>query len=133
ARPDEWCGAWVYADLPLLFCGSELARDGGLTADQFLADVLSTCGSWFACDGGLPAGLIFLTVLNSKCGSEPACDDGLSVKTVAAISATVTARTCTNQRAFIVPTSISDPSDIEAKKLRCCTQCPVSRMFETAP
>jgi hypothetical protein len=30
----------VYADLPLLFCGSEPAREGGLTADQFLSDVL---------------------------------------------------------------------------------------------
>jgi hypothetical protein len=35
------------------------------------------CGSWLACDGGLPAGLIFLTVLNSKCGSWLACEGGL--------------------------------------------------------
>jgi hypothetical protein len=29
----------VYADLPLLFSGSGLAREGGLPADQFLADM----------------------------------------------------------------------------------------------
>jgi len=29
----------VCADLPLLFCGSEPAREGGLTADPFLSDV----------------------------------------------------------------------------------------------
>ncbi len=28
--------------LLLLFCGSELAREGGLTADLFFADVLSS-------------------------------------------------------------------------------------------
>ena len=30
----------MYTDRPLLFCGSEPAREGGLTADQFLSDVL---------------------------------------------------------------------------------------------
>ena len=29
----------MYAALPLLFCGSGLAREGGLTADQYLSDV----------------------------------------------------------------------------------------------
>ncbi|MNG18633.1 hypothetical protein D3C84_1027170 [compost metagenome] len=29
----------MYADLPLLFCGSELARDGGLPSDQSLAGI----------------------------------------------------------------------------------------------
>ena len=46
----------MYAALSLLFCGSELARDGGLTADQDLADAhRSNCGSGLAREGGLPA------------------------------------------------------------------------------
>ncbi|MNP73036.1 hypothetical protein D3C76_1696950 [compost metagenome] len=31
----------MYAALPLLFCGSELAREGGLTADPFFSNVPS--------------------------------------------------------------------------------------------
>jgi hypothetical protein len=45
----------VYADLPLLFCGSGLAREDGLTADQSLPDVLNPCRSWLAGDGGVSA------------------------------------------------------------------------------
>ena len=55
----------MYADLPLLFCGSDgaairLARDGGLKADQIFADVPNPCGSGGAAirlarEGGLPA------------------------------------------------------------------------------
>ncbi|MGE8334324.1 MAG: hypothetical protein ACN6Q2_03485, partial [Pseudomonas laurylsulfatiphila] len=41
----------------LLFCGSEPAREGGLTADLNLADVPRPCGSWLACDGGLSASI----------------------------------------------------------------------------
>jgi hypothetical protein len=40
----------------LLSCGSWLASDGGLIADQSLADVpKSNCRSWLASDDGLPA------------------------------------------------------------------------------
>ncbi|MNN99832.1 hypothetical protein D3C81_2195760 [compost metagenome] len=45
----------VCAALPLLFCRSEPARDGGLTADQFLADVPDPCGSGLAREDGLTA------------------------------------------------------------------------------
>jgi hypothetical protein len=59
--------------LCLCFCGSEPARDGGLTVDLFLADVLdSNCGSWLASEGGLTADLFLADVLDSNCGSEPA-------------------------------------------------------------
>jgi hypothetical protein len=44
----------VYAALLLLFCGSELARDGGLTADLVFADVPNSCGSELARDDDLP-------------------------------------------------------------------------------
>ncbi|WP_426783831.1 hypothetical protein, partial [Pseudomonas atacamensis] len=82
--------------LLLLFCGSWLASEGGLTADLFLADVLDSncgseparesvsnanlslpdsprpCGSWLASEGGLTADLFLADVLDSNCGSEPA-------------------------------------------------------------
>ena len=46
----------MWVALLLLFCGSEPARDGGLTADQDLADAhRSNCGSGLAREGGLPA------------------------------------------------------------------------------
>ncbi|MNV97829.1 hypothetical protein D3C71_1930010 [compost metagenome] len=54
----------------LLFCGSELARDGGLPADRNLSDVLSTCGSELARDGGQTADRNHSDVL-STCRSQP--------------------------------------------------------------
>ena len=53
----------MYAALPLLFCGSEPAREGGLTADLVFADVPNPCGSWLACEGGLTAYLNLADVL----------------------------------------------------------------------
>jgi hypothetical protein len=58
----------VYADLFLLlflfFCGSEPAREGGLTADQYLPDAPSpNCGSWLACEDGLTADQSLANVL----------------------------------------------------------------------
>ncbi|MNT96314.1 hypothetical protein D3C72_2383770 [compost metagenome] len=41
--------------LLLPFCGSQPAGDGGLTADQFLADVPDPCGSGLAREDGLTA------------------------------------------------------------------------------
>ncbi|MNG16536.1 hypothetical protein D3C84_1004630 [compost metagenome] len=66
----------MYADLPLLFCGSELARDGGLTADLVFADVPNPCGSGLAREGGLPADRNLADVLDT-CGSELARDSDL--------------------------------------------------------
>ncbi|UEB96861.1 hypothetical protein LIS66_04620 [Pseudomonas sp. HN2] len=58
-------------------CRSEPARDGDLTADLFLADVLdSNCRSEPARDGDLTADLFLADVLDSNCGSEPARDGG---------------------------------------------------------
>ncbi len=86
--------------LPLLFCGSWLASDGGLPADQALADCtrstcrseparddgrpdgqrlpveLNPCGSWLASDGGLPADQALADCTRSTCRSEPARDGG---------------------------------------------------------
>ena len=60
------------------FCGSEPAREGGLPADLFLADVLhSNWGSEPAREGGLTADLFLADVLDSNCGSEPAREGGL--------------------------------------------------------
>jgi len=63
----------------LCFCGSGLAREGGLTADLFLAVVpKSKCGSELAREGGLTADLFLAVVPKSKCGSEPARESGLT-------------------------------------------------------
>ena len=71
----------MYATLPLLFCRSEPARDGGLPADRNLSDVLSTCGSEPARESGLPADRNLADVLDT-CGSELARDDGLSAYSI---------------------------------------------------
>ena len=61
------------------FCGSEPAREGGLTADLFLTErTRSNCGSWLASEGGLTADLFLADVLDSNCGSEPAREGGLT-------------------------------------------------------
>ncbi|MNY34082.1 hypothetical protein D3C86_1683950 [compost metagenome] len=65
----------------MLFCGSELARDGGLTADLVFADVPNPCGSGLAREGGLPADRNLADVLDT-CGSELARDSDLAVDEV---------------------------------------------------
>ena len=70
----------MYADLPLLFCGSGLAREGGLPADLNLADVPRPCGSGLAREGGLPADLNLADVPR-PCGSGLARDDVLPANT----------------------------------------------------
>jgi hypothetical protein len=65
----------VYADLPLLFCGSggaaiRLARDGGLPADQSFKGVHnSNCGSGLAREDGLTANQSVADVLNPIVGA----------------------------------------------------------------
>ncbi|MNR59427.1 hypothetical protein D3C85_1806820 [compost metagenome] len=59
----------MYAALPLLFCRSEPARDGGLPADQYLADVLSTCGSGLAREDGLTADQFLSNVFGQIVGA----------------------------------------------------------------
>jgi len=50
----EWGGFAAGSFAALLFCGSEPAREGGLTADPFLAECLrSNCGSGLAREGVL--------------------------------------------------------------------------------
>ncbi len=79
----------VCAALPLLFCGSELARDDGL-----------------------PSGLIFLAVLNSKCGSEPAREGGLAANYPLTdvpdqiVGASLLAMTAYQQKVFIAQSNI---------------------------
>jgi hypothetical protein len=58
-------------------CRSRLAGDGGLTADQFLSDVLNPCRSRLAGDGGLTANQFLSDVLN-PCRSRLAGDGGLT-------------------------------------------------------
>jgi len=54
----------------LLFCGSGLAREGGLTADPYLPDAPhSKCGSGLARKGGLTADPYLPDAPHSKCGS----------------------------------------------------------------
>jgi len=60
-------------------CGSWLASEGGLTADLLLTErTRSNCGSWLASEGGLTADLFLADVLDSNCGSEPAREGGLT-------------------------------------------------------
>ncbi|MNI91711.1 hypothetical protein D3C73_1494180 [compost metagenome] len=59
----------MYVDLLLLFCGSELARDGGLTADLVFADVPNPCGSGLAREGGLPADQFLADLPGSTVGA----------------------------------------------------------------
>jgi hypothetical protein len=59
----------------LLFCGSEPAREGGLTADLLLEGVRDPIvGAAEGCD------LLILILLLLFCGSEPARDDGGTFK-----------------------------------------------------
>ncbi len=57
--------------LLLLFCGSEPARESGLPADLSLPDVPGRCGSWLASDGGLQANQSLTECTQSLW--EPAC------------------------------------------------------------
>ncbi len=77
ARPVEWGRAWVYSVLHLLFCGSWLASEGGLTADPISRMYPALCGRWPASEGGLTADPI--SRLHSvPCGSWSASEGGLT-------------------------------------------------------
>ncbi len=61
-------------------CGSELARESGLTVDQSLTECTrSNGGSWLASDGGLPADQPPTECTQSNCGSGLARESGLTV------------------------------------------------------
>ena len=60
--------------LLLLFCGSEPARESGLTRPS----ELNPCGSWLASDGGLRADQSLTECTQPKCRSEPARDGDLT-------------------------------------------------------
>jgi hypothetical protein len=58
------------AVLLLLFCRSEPARDGGLTADQSLAGRLDSCGRWLVSDGVLTGNrILFGGLISTVCVS----------------------------------------------------------------
>ena len=60
-------------------CGSEPARESGLTVDQSLTECTrSNCGSWLASDGGLPADHLPPECTQSNCGSGLARESGLT-------------------------------------------------------
>ena len=64
----------------LLFCGSGLAREGGLTADHYPTDApRPKCGSGLAREGGLTADHYPTDAPRPKCGSGLARDGGLAV------------------------------------------------------
>jgi hypothetical protein len=59
----------------LLFCRSQPAGDGGLTADQFPTEhTHSNCGSWLASDGGLTADQTPTENTRSHAGAAEGCD-----------------------------------------------------------
>ncbi|PKA72930.1 hypothetical protein ATI02_6036 [Pseudomonas baetica] len=61
------------------FCGSWLASEGGLTADQFLTGCIRSNGeSWLASDDTLTANHSSSNTPGSTCGSQPAGDGVLS-------------------------------------------------------
>ncbi|CAI8869890.1 hypothetical protein EMIT0P43_20616 [Pseudomonas jessenii] len=62
-----------------LFCGSGLAREGGLTAERYFADVPSPCGSGLARDGSLSADHFLSDAPRPNCGSGLAREDGGTV------------------------------------------------------
>ena len=60
-------------------CGSEPARESGLTVDQSLTECTrSNCRSWLASDGGLPADHLPPECTQSNCGSGLARESGLT-------------------------------------------------------
>ncbi len=86
------CGSWLASDdgltanqpkavCPQFNCGSEPARESGLPSDQYLPVALDPCGSWLASDDGLTANQPATDRPQPNCGSEPARESGLPVTT----------------------------------------------------
>ena len=87
------CGSWLASDdgltanqpkavCPQFNCGSEPARESGLPSDQYLPVALDPCGSWLASDDGLTANQPATDRPQPNCGSEPARESGLPATTI---------------------------------------------------
>ena len=70
------------SDLAFAFCGSEPARESGCPSDQYLPVSLDPCGSWLASDDGLTANQPKAVCPQFNCGSEPARESGLPATTI---------------------------------------------------
>ncbi|WP_238537235.1 hypothetical protein, partial [Pseudomonas sp. R62] len=77
----EWGGFAAGSCAALFFCGSELARDSYLRDTSVQRIYPDPCGSLLASDGGLPADQSLTGIPNFNCGSEPAREGVGSVNT----------------------------------------------------